>query len=165
MRQLITLNKLAKIMTLITVILLLGTVSYLSYEMFYGNPLHNILYICLISIVLGAIIVSFIFAPKAIVVTGNELIIHKTIGHKTIKLNDILTIELYNGSSNDIRLFGSGGLFGFYGIFRNSEKGNYTAYVGDFSTAFYITLTAGKTYLVSCEDRKTMMNYIKARIK
>jgi hypothetical protein len=51
--------------------------------------------------------------------------------------------------SNSIRTFGSGGLFGYLGQFRNNLIGNYTMYATEKQNLIYVNTTKGK-YIFSC---------------
>ncbi len=81
-------------------------------------------------------------------------------GKKRINRADIESVHTYSRSMSNIRTFGSGGLFGYFGRFHNSSHGHYTAYVGDIGQAFYITTKSGKTYLVSCKNREEFIKSI-----
>jgi hypothetical protein len=58
----------------------------------------------------------------------------------------------YNGSVyRSIRVLGSGGMFGYLGIFRNPDVGYYRAMAGDLSESFFV-ITDKKKYLLSCKN-------------
>ena len=66
----------------------------------------------------------------------------------------IIVAERFSPKS-DIRIFGSGGYWGFFGIFSNPRIGRYTAFVGDYKEAVLIQVAiAGgyKSYVVSCRN-------------
>ncbi len=88
---------------------------------------------------------------KTIEVTGDALILHKAGGNMVMPFLDIQEIRRY--SKSGIRLFGVGGVFGFIGLFANSEIGRHHAYVGSCYEAFLVVMKSGKKYVFSCEDR------------
>lgn len=165
MRQKIVLSKGMKILTIILLVVLIIAIVYLFHVGIPFNKEQGGLFDACTAIVLCmALIISFALAPKAIELTDTKIIIHRNIGNKTIYLKDVNSLEPYDPKSLDIRIFGSGGFFGSFGIFRNSDYGLYTAYVGDYKEAFYIILDTGKACLVSCENRDEMMRGITAII-
>ena len=51
-----------------------------------------------------------------------------------------------------MKMFGSGGLWGFVGVFRNSDIGSYNAFIGDMQQSFLIRTVEGRLYVFSVED-------------
>ncbi len=107
-------------------------------------------------------LITYLFSPQCLENDGKYVIIHKVVGRKRIKLSDITATSIYSRSTGSFRVFGSGGLFGYFGRFHNNNHGHYTAYVGDLSQAFYIKTKSGKTYLVSCKNREEFIKSIQA---
>ena len=84
----------------------------------------------------------------------DRLLLKKLLGSKTIFYSDIIVAERFYPKS-DIRIFGSGGYGGLFGIFSNPRIGRYTALVGDYKEAVLIQVAiAGgyKSYVVSCRN-------------
>ena len=110
-------------------------------------------------------IYAFFKSPITLELSETQIIVHKRKGVKIIDYNQILKTEIYKPDKSDIRTFGVGGIFGFFGDFKNSKIGNYQAYVGDFKQAFLIQTKEGKNYVVSCENRDLAMEIITKNIK
>ena len=73
---------------------------------------------------------SFIFRPINYVVTKDELIVSRPLLNVHIKRSDIKSVELIekNKIRRSLRIFGVGGLFGYYGNFVNFSLGRMTWY-------------------------------------
>ncbi len=97
-------------------------------------------------------------SPKTIEVTGDALILHKAGGNMVMPFLDIQEIRRY--SKSGIRLFGIGGVFGFFGLFTNSEIGRHHAYVESYYEAFLVVRKSGKKYVLSCEDRDELVRIV-----
>jgi hypothetical protein len=93
--------------------------------------------------------------PKQYEINENELVIHRKIGNLKIVLNEITNIEKieqYTQLGFVIRLFGSGGLFGWLGIFYSGKYGIFKMYAGAASPLVMITYGNGKKIGISPED-------------
>ena len=104
----------------------------------------NIVYLSVIILLLISIVSPVFTMPVSIYALGS----------KTIFYSDIIVAERFSPKS-DIRIFGSGGYWGFFGIFSNPRIGRYTAFVGDYKEAVLIQVAiAGgyKSYVVSCRN-------------
>ena len=62
------------------------------------------------------------------------------------------------------RILGSGGVFGYWGWFREDSIGRYMAYYGKASDCFIVRLKDGKNYMLSCIDPLGMMEYIDSKL-
>lgn len=73
---------------------------------------------------------SYLFHPQGYIVTKDAIIIKRTISPVTIVRSNILSAEQVddNSLSGSIRLFGVGGLFGYFGKFSNRKLGTMTWY-------------------------------------
>jgi hypothetical protein len=73
---------------------------------------------------------GFVFRPITYITTDDELIIHRLLLNIHIKKSRIKSVELIDKKKirGSIRIFGVGGLFGYYGKFVNFELGSMTWY-------------------------------------
>lgn len=110
-----------------------------------------------------AILWTWCYSVKELVLTEKELIVVRHGKSITIPLSSIQ--EVFNGSVyRSVRVFGSGGLFGYLGIFRNSDIGYYRAMAGDLSEAFFVA-TKKRKYLLSCKNHIELIDKLKAHAK
>ena len=108
-------------------------------------------WIALAAIVL--LLAAYAYSPCDYAIADGTLVVRRWIGDIRIPLGEIVscrksTKEDFAGC---LRLWGSGGLFGYYGLFRTSRLGKCTWYMTHRSNAVVIQ-TAAKTILLSPDD-------------
>ena len=116
------------------------------------------------SIVFGGIVLSiflaYAFSPRGYTVSEGAVTVKRLIGDVKFPLNGVR--ESRATAPDDfrgcIRLFGSGGLFGYYGLYRTSRLGACRWYLTDRSKA--VVVAGGKTALFSPDDREGFLNAI-----
>lgn len=120
------LDKLSKTVTWITAILL--TVPCLI-VLFEEPAVASILCILFPAIFL----ISWGLHPQYYLVENGKLIIVRPFSKLELRLQDFNKIEPVDKAitRGSIRLFGSGGFFGFFGLFHNKTLGRYRMYVTD----------------------------------
>lgn len=104
----------------------------------------------------------YLKSPQNIEITDKALILHKVRGKIAMPFNEIQEIRPY--SKSGIRLCGSGGMFGYIGLFTNKEIGRHHEYVGDFFEAFLVVMKSGKKYVMSCENRDEAVKLVAENI-
>ena len=105
---------------------------------------------CLVFVIVG---LGWAYSPRGYVVSEESIRVKRLIGPATLPLAGVREVrragsEDFRGS---IRLFGSGGLFGYYGLFSTSRLGKSYWYVTDRSKAV-VVVTAAKTAVFSPDD-------------
>ena len=88
--------------------------------------------------------------PLRLEINKTKIIISHPIG-KTVILREHITesrIISKNDLKGSLRLFGSGGFMGWFGIFHNNKLGKYQLYSGDLENLHYI-VTKEKNYIIS----------------
>ena len=111
---------------------------------------HSVAAACLTAmIVIGA----YAWSPRGYAVAGGSIEVNRLIGSARIPLDGIR--EVRAATKDDfrgcLRLFGNGGLFGYYGLFRTSKLGKSTWYVTNRGKAV-VVITGEKTALFSPDD-------------
>lgn len=118
--------------------------------------------------ILGILIVlllfTFLFAPISIKANKNCVNVRSLLRSTKIPVRDIAGIELFQPTMGTNRICGSGGYMGYWGIFRESDIGRYTAYYGKASDCFIIKLKNGDKYVLGCKNPSAMVNFIKSQI-
>ena len=103
---------------------------------------------------LGAltVVLAYAWSPSGYSVSNRSIVVHRLIGDVRIPLDTIR--EARPAASDDfcgsIRLFGSGGMFGYWGLFRTATLGKSTWHLTNRRHA--IVIFANKTYLISPDD-------------
>ncbi|MDR0811808.1 MAG: PH domain-containing protein [Paludibacter sp.] len=107
------------------------------------------------------LLVCACYIPRSVEVGEGSVKLQKFVGNISIPVSEIQEIRTiaYRDISNSIRLFGSGGLFGYLGSFSNNALGKYTMYATDKNNLFLIR-TADKTYVFSCNNSKELVELL-----
>lgn len=111
---------------------------------------HNVFVGCLcMLVVLG----GYAYSPRGYTIQEGSIIVKRLIGNARIPLDGLR--EVRTAAADDfrgcIRLWGSGGCFGYYGVFRTSKLGRCTWYVTNRRHAV-IVIVGEKTALFSPDD-------------
>jgi hypothetical protein len=152
---------LVKIITVVALAILFIAEYSLMRSLFY-----SINWLLLIAAILvpGSVFYFILNAPRYLELTESHLILHKVMGKLSLTFDQISNIEGYKPDGSEIRLFGSGGIFGFTGKFKNATIGSYQSYVGNYKQAFLIQTKSGKKYMFSCENKDFIIDIVKKQI-
>jgi hypothetical protein len=133
------------------------TVSALACIVALGGAMlaHSVIVGCLL---LFGVAMSYAYSPRGYVCSGRTLTVKRLIGDVEISLEELR--EARAAAKDDfrggIRLWGSGGLFGYYGLFRTTRLGKCTWYLTSRSNAI-VVVTAAKTVLLSPDDATSFL--------
>lgn len=83
---------------------------------------------------------------------------------RRINLENIVSIEQFQPTLGAIRICGSGGFMGYWGIFKEGDIGRYYAFYGKSSDCFLIRMKNGDKYVLGCEKPEDTVNYILSEI-
>ena len=97
---------------------------------------------------------SYLFSIQKYLIENNKLIIKRPIGERRISITNITEIRLVNEGDMavTIKTFGNGGLFGYYGQFRNRTFGSITLYTTQRANRVFIKTKSGKKIIISPDD-------------
>jgi hypothetical protein len=114
---------------------------------------------------LACVLLAYAWSPRGYVVAERAITIRRLIGDARVPLERVR--EARRASAGDlrgcIRLWGSGGLFGYYGLFRTGALGKSTWYVTHRSRAVVVA-THSKTALFSPDDVDGFLEAIRAEV-
>ena len=117
---------------------------------------------------LGALVIVLVpalfYGPKSISVDSQMVTVNTWLRKHRIPLAEIESVELFQPTMGSIRICGSGGYMGYWGIFREGDIGRYVAYYGKSSNCFLIRMRNGDKYVLGCENPAEMVEYINSRI-
>jgi len=98
---------------------------------------------------LAALVVGALLAPRGYTVSDDRLTIDRLLGSVEIPLATIQSVEILPAGrlAGSLRTLGSGGLFGYYGRFRNQALGSYRMYAtrGD----GYVLVRASQSFVLT----------------
>lgn len=117
--------------------------------------------------VLSLAIVGFAYAwsPRGYTVTAAGIAVKRLIGAAVFPLTDVRQARPATGNDTRgcIRLWGSGGMFGYYGLFSTAVLGRCTWYVTD-RKRMAVVVTSAKTALFSPDDRDGFLRAIREAV-
>ncbi len=123
---------------------------------------HSILVAC---ISLFVLLLGYAYSPRGYVLEGRSILVTRLAGTVRVPLDDVR--EVRRTTPDDfrgcIRLWGSGGLFGYYGLFRTAKLGKSTWYVTNRSNCIAM-ITGPKTVLISPDDPDAFLTTIRTAV-
>lgn len=148
------------VITTITIIILVASTYFIWNDDFPSSMLW--FKYTLIVVFIATIIGGLGYMPIRLIIENDKIILHRLFGAINIPIKDIIEIKAIEKSETafSIRVFGSGGLFGYLGKFKNKKLGYYTMYATDINELILIR-TARKTYVFSCRNRDEFIESVK----
>jgi hypothetical protein len=133
-------DRTTKIISALTVLILLAA----------SVAVHNLFAAGLAVLIL---VLAWVYTPREYRLDDRFLTIGRPAGDVQIKREDIREVHVATSGdlSGSIRLWGSGGLFGYYGLFRTARLGNCRWYVTD-RRKCVVLITPAKTLVLSPVD-------------
>lgn len=104
-------------------------------------------------IVLALLIIPYLFSPRGYALTESGVLIRRPVGNILIPYNSIANVRIVTEKLRwGIRLWGSGGLYGFIGLFHIKNLGRVWMYVTDHSRMVLIETHKGIKYIISPDN-------------
>ena len=121
---------------------------------------HNFVLSCMSLLV---IVLCFAYSPRGYVLDGGSILVQRLAGTIRIPLDELREVRRTTPDDfrGGIRLWGSGGLFGYYGLFSTAKLGKSTWYVTNRSNGV-VVITAAKTVLFSPDGAEVFLAAIRA---
>jgi Bacterial PH domain len=93
------------------------------------------------------ILAAYAYSPRSYSLEGRTIVVRRLAGQVSIPLDDVREARRTTAgdSRGCIRLWGSGGLFGYYGLFSSSQLGKFTQYVTNRKNSVIVITGTGKT--------------------
>jgi hypothetical protein len=127
-----------------------------------GVLTQSTLVVCLSAL---TVVLSYAYSPRGYALRERSIVVKRLIGGARIPLDRVL--EARRTTSDDlrgcIRLWGSGGMFGYYGLFRTSKLKKCSWYVTDRRNTV-VVITDAKTALFSPDDVDGFLAAIRATV-
>ncbi|RLF22389.1 MAG: hypothetical protein DRN15_09160 [Thermoprotei archaeon] len=126
-------------------------------------------YVVVITLVIftAMAIAAFALSPRAFVLSEEGLLICLNVKKICLKYQDIVSARYAPQAWSwvKIRLCGSGGLFGFYGLFLLKNLGRAWLFVTNRRNIILVETRSGKKFLISPEDPRKFMIELMKRMK
>ena len=152
-----------RITTVVVTLAFLGLLNYSLNKFMIDSDDYEALLISVTVVILYG--VFMINAPISVRLTTQYFELKKIVGSIRIEYAAISYIGRYTPTLSDMKMFSSGGLWGFVGVFRNSDIGSYNAFIGDMQQSFLIKTVEGRVYVFSVEDVDNLITSIKRVIR
>ncbi|MGA2143860.1 MAG: PH domain-containing protein [Bryobacteraceae bacterium] len=109
------------------------------------------------------LILAYAYSPRGYRVAERAIAVRRLIGDIRIPLDDVREARIAGADdfAGCIRLWGSGGLFGYYGVFRTSKLGKCTWYVTSRRNSV-VVIAGAKTVVLSPDDPERFVAAIRA---
>lgn len=117
-----------------------------------------------VAVFITLILSALLYGTAYVRVDDNRVILGSPLRSKIIPVRDIVSVERFQPTMGSIRLWGSGGFLGYWGIFREGDIGRYYAFYGKSSDCFLIRMKNGDKYVVGCKNPDKIVEFIKNRI-
>ena len=115
-------------------------------------------------VIVGAVLLSYLYAPRSYVVSGEAITVDRPLQPLTIPLAEIsevrpLASEAFKGT---IRTFGSDGLFARIGRFHSPKLGNFRMYATNSDDA--VLVDAAERFVLTPSDREKFITEVRSRL-
>ncbi len=150
-------DKTTKIITALGILITIFPIVVFAYFEILSEP---IILAIAISILIVPVIV-YLYSPKKIILEDDRIVIKRVLGSVEIPYAKIKEI-FFLSKPKMLRLFGSGGFFGYFGIFRfeNETVHVYARRIRDF-----VLIKADKIYLLAPENPEDLIQNLKQYLK
>ena len=128
------------------------------------NLLNTVLYSFVLLLTVGVLLVSYLYHPSKYILGNFDISISRPIGDITIHVPDILEIRAIKESELEgtTRVFGDGGLFGYFGHYHSPNLGDMQWYATNKSNLVIIRTKQGDAFVIS-PDNKDFVGWILAK--
>jgi hypothetical protein len=146
-------DRLAAAVTLCVFVGMIALTVFFYYLFLFSLPASSPLSIVVVGFItaltLVMLIVPFLFSPRGYKLTSTELIIQRPIRNIIIPYNQITDVNQRNWSWKGVRIAGSGGLYGYLGLFYFSDVGKVWMYVTNKNKMITVKCKNSKQYIIS----------------
>jgi len=119
----------------------------------------------LLSMSIVLIICALFYGAAYVKANPDYLIMGSIFKSKKILMRNVERVELFRPTMGAIRVLGSGGFMGYWGIFKEGDIGRYYAFYGKSSDCFLVRMKNGDKYVLGCKEPDAMVDYINSQIK
>ncbi len=123
------------------------------------------IFFTLLAIFLILILCALFYGAAYVKATSDYVTMNSIFKSRKIPMKNIENIELFKPTMGAIRICGSGGFMGYWGIFKEGDIGRYYAFYGKSSDCFLIRMRNGDKYVIGCDNPDALVKYIKSQLK
>ncbi len=118
----------------------------------------------LLAILIVLLLFGFQYWPLAISADSANITVHTPLRKIRITMDKVESVELFQPTMGALRICASGGFMGYWGLFKEGDIGNYTAYYGKASDCFMLRMTNGTKYVLGCHNPDRITAFIASHI-
>lgn len=157
-----SMDNLTKGITIVVCILLLssGAIPLFADHLEVSNlSIPSPIYVMPIAFII-LLVLTYGFSPKAYELNSDELVIVRPFGNKRYAMSEIRLISAVDKSKlkGAMRIFGVGGLFGYFGLFRNSTYGTMIWHATRRDHFVVIERLNGKSIVLTPDDPASLVS-------
>ncbi len=117
------------------------------------------------AILILVLVLSYAYSPRAYRVSEKAIVVKRLIGNVRVPLESLRAARRMEADDlrGCIRLWGSGGLFGYFGLFRTTKLGRCTWYATNRKN-LTVVVGARKTTVYSPDDTEGFLRAIRAQV-
>lgn len=127
----------------------------------YGTPAFYLL----LSVFLILAVFGCLYGAVYLKADSESITMGSLLKGRRIPMRNVESAELFRPTLGALRILGSGGFMGYWGIFREGDIGRYYAFYGKASDCFLVRMKNGDKYVLGCKNPQAMVDYIKSQIK
>ena len=111
------------------------------------------------------VIVGMSYAPIRLKANDKKITVKMLFHSRKIPLSDVTGVKRISefDTSNSLRTFGSGGLFGYLGRFKNDKLGSYNMYATELNNLILVR-SSNKNYVFSCSRPNEFIEFVNLQI-
>lgn len=121
--------------------------------------------VLVIGLTMTILLVTYLFSPKSYALTSNSLVIQRRIKTVSIPFAKILDVKQIDWTWKIARLGGSGGLYGYLGLFHISGIGRVWMYVTNKDRIVFLKTKEGKQYAISPKNTEGFISTLNQQLK
>jgi len=106
----------------------------------------------------------YLWSPRSYLVEDREIVIQRPIGPVRIPLKSVRGVKPLDASAKLLRTFGVGGVFGFYGSFREASLGPVSLYASR-GAGRIVVLSSPKPVVISPEPPEAFLAEVEKRLR
>lgn len=110
------------------------------------------------------ILFTLLYCPLYIAVDDRNVIIGSPLRNHRVPLEKIENVEAFQPTMGSVRICGSAGFMGYWGIFKENDVGRYCGYYGKASECFLVRMKNGDKYLLGCKNPAGMIATISGKL-
>lgn len=149
------------------ILLLVGFVPIFTSEFHFSNVISPSSLCVMPFAFIIMLVVTYGLSPKGYGVQDRQLIIYRPFRKKVYATQDIQLVSIVAKEElkRSIRVFGVGGLFGYFGLFRNSRYGTMIWYASRRDQFVVIERSNGRAIVLTPDDPNSFVTEINQTIK